>query len=1225
MDARATARWVVAAAGRDRELQALAEAWQQARAAGAPRFCKLHGPAGIGKSHLLHVLERRLASEGATLLSIRAERGRVEAFGLARDLARSLLDLLSRIGGCSRFELASLSARLAPLLDDVAGGEAGRPSGDLRLELADGLAELVRRVLPTEPVLLLDDLDAADRGSLELLQYLSALLLAPGMDHGCLVVFSYRDGDLPAALRNLIDGVPGLQLPLAPLDLEGIRSFLSSPEVAERLWEATSGNPSRLEAVLETAPIDFGKRRLARLGPEARRILLAVAVVGRRAPASLIQAAARVPDAGTHLEKLVVEGFLEVQVDRFGPGYTFSRTADREAILESATEEERAAYHLAVAEGLVERGGGLEEIARHYLAGDPKGQGARWARKAARHLASRSAFDAAIEFYLAALQGPDDRRELHLGLAETYEAVGDMIAALRHVGLSRKSATAEERRSARSEAARLCIRIGKLAQAERLCRIVLGDRNRFDPTDLPAARAWVDLAEIAFLRSDFDRAISLCKEGIERAADLPRERIALRNTLGKSLLLRGNHLEAAGLFRTNAEEARQAGLSREAMFARINEGVAYHRHGDRERAIQLYREGLAAGEDRSVAAMALGNLGVLYHEAGEFQEALEHYASALAACTLVRRREGLALQGINRARLLHLLGDLDGAEAGVLQARTEAERLGNAYLVTQADLVRAEIALGRNEPLAARETIEQVRSRFVSLGSGPRYIFESELVLVRTLLELGSLAAAQELVEELGERVGSIGAPELEVEWALRAAEVHLATGEASRALALLEEARTALLARPAHADQLDLEAPWKLYALLARCHEALGEQAVAEAHRVRSRSLFDELLRRVPAAYRDRFLARIDRVRLLAEPSREIGATREGLRRRLESPVVPGAVLVGSSKAMRQLQRRIGPVGRSLAPVLIRGESGTGRKSLAHEIHRASPRANAPLVKVICSLPPEQLDLELFGAPGRRGRIEQAHGGTLFLQEVANLSPAAQTALLRVIEEKVLEPPGGGPAVPVDVRIVAATVANLEELVEAGRFRAELYYRLKGMVLELPPLRERREDVQVLAEHFLARYREQRGEGPVRFSAEALALLEAWNWPGNVRELEMVVGAVSVFAEGEVVGMDAFELQSDFLRAVRGSNAPRQQGSAEPTAVSDSASIDFYALAKARGLGVRELQHELEQQMISRALIESKGNISEAARLLQMKRSRLSQIVNAEPRLLALARGAGV
>jgi len=176
--------------------------------------------------------------------------------------------------------------------------------------------------------------------------------------------------------------------------------------------------------------------------------------------------------------------------------------------------------------------------------------------------------------------------------------------------------------------------------------------------------------------------------------------------------------------------------------------------------------------------------------------------------------------------------------------------------------------------------------------------------------------------------------------------------------------------------------------------------------------------------------------------------------------------------------------------------------------------------------------------------------------------------------------------------------------------------------MLELPSLRERREDISVLATHFLRKVARERGEAVKRFSAEALELLSRYPWPGNVRELENVVGAVSIFAQAEVVGLDAFELHGEFLKVARSSGTEVPDEGAQAVAPGD---VDFYTLAKDRGVGLKELRHQLELQMIGRALIEAKGNISEAARLLQMKRSRLSQIVNAEPTMRALAKGSVV
>ena len=225
---------------------------------------------------------------------------------------------------------------------------------------------------------------------------------------------------------------------------------------------------------------------------------------------------------------------------------------------------------------------------------------------------------------------------------------------------------------------------------------------------------------------------------------------------------------------------------------------------------------------------------------------------------------------------------------------------------------------------------------------------------------------------------------------------------------------------------------------------------------------------------------------------------------------------LVGNSAAMRALTREIAQVSNTGATVLIRGESGTGKELAAGLIHANSPRAGHPLVKVNCAALPENLvESELFGhergaftgAVGtRKGRFELAHGGTLFLDEVGELSLSAQAKLLRALQEKEFERVGGSRTIQVNVRLIAATNRNLEDMASSGQFRQDLYYRLSVFPLHLPPLRERREDIMTLGSHFIDKYSKECGKRIVRVSAAAAERIRAYHWPGNVRELENVI-----------------------------------------------------------------------------------------------------------------------
>ena len=236
---------------------------------------------------------------------------------------------------------------------------------------------------------------------------------------------------------------------------------------------------------------------------------------------------------------------------------------------------------------------------------------------------------------------------------------------------------------------------------------------------------------------------------------------------------------------------------------------------------------------------------------------------------------------------------------------------------------------------------------------------------------------------------------------------------------------------------------------------------------------------------------------------------------------------LVGRSDAMREVFRTIERVARSTATVLIRGESGTGKELAARAIHDLGPRSHGPFVAVNCAaIPGNLMESELFGhergaftdARERRiGKFEAAGGGTLFLDEIAELAPALQAKLLRSLQGSVIERVGGTQSIEVDARILAATNRNLEKEIGEGRFRDDLYYRINVVALELPPLRERRDDIRLLAERFLALSRDRAGLGEAHFTREGMAALERYHWPGNVRELENEIMRAAALG-GEVI-----------------------------------------------------------------------------------------------------------
>ncbi|HDI00107.1 MAG TPA: sigma-54-dependent Fis family transcriptional regulator [Firmicutes bacterium] len=273
-----------------------------------------------------------------------------------------------------------------------------------------------------------------------------------------------------------------------------------------------------------------------------------------------------------------------------------------------------------------------------------------------------------------------------------------------------------------------------------------------------------------------------------------------------------------------------------------------------------------------------------------------------------------------------------------------------------------------------------------------------------------------------------------------------------------------------------------------------------------------------------------LERKRLISENIR--------LKRELEK--VQGLrTLVGQSPAMRKVLEMIEMVAPTKATVLIQGESGTGKELVADAIHRLSPRKNGPFVKVNCAAIPESLvESELFGhekgafthaVKRSRGRFEMADGGTLLLDEIGEITPAVQAKLLRVLQDGTFQRVGGEGTLKVDVRVIATTNRDLWKAVQEGKFREDLYYRLQVVPIYIPPLRERKEDIPLLVQHFLKMYGEREGKEGLTVSEKAMDILMDYDWPGNIRELENAVERAVILAKGKVLKPENFFVGTTF------------------------------------------------------------------------------------------------
>ena len=327
---------------------------------------------------------------------------------------------------------------------------------------------------------------------------------------------------------------------------------------------------------------------------------------------------------------------------------------------------------------------------------------------------------------------------------------------------------------------------------------------------------------------------------------------------------------------------------------------------------------------------------------------------------------------------------------------------------------------------------------------------------------------------------------------------------------------------------------------------------------------------------------------------------------------------ILGSSAAVRDLLEKAAKGAASQASVLVRGESGTGKELLARAIHRHSPRAEKPFVTVHCAaLSSSLLESELFGHVkgaftgadrDKAGRFELADGGTLFLDEIGDISLETQTKLLRVLQQRTFERVGGVQTLSVDVRLIAATHQNLEELIRQGRFREDLYYRLNVISLRCPALRERPEDIFELSLHFLRGYANQLGKTPTRIDEDALEVLMNYAWPGNIRQLENAIERAVVLAERETIHVDDLppEIVSTVPEAVAAAPTNRLSTRREPAVSGRLLRSTVVETVVAAPAGLTDELDHLERERLSEALVRAAGNKAEAARALGIPRSTL-------------------
>ena len=738
------------------------------------------------------------------------------------------------------------------------------------------------------------------------------------------------------------------------------------------------------------------------------------------------------------------------------------------------------------------------------------------------------------------------------------------------------------------------------AEAFATCIATLSPLDATDAASLDCLRA-----DIALARSDLETASAHADRASELSSD-PSIRTTCANMLGKIAFRAGRHGEAQKWFRKTVDSSPEGTIDRAR--ALHNLGLTALRTNQFGKAVACLQKAVLAADDAGEAfggALARHNLAIALEFQGRYQASFEFAVDSLDRLVRLGRQANVPGALITVADLLLTFGDWDRATSLIAEARALGQKYGIEHVLALCAQKEGESLLLRGLSEDAFDGLLEAWRYFEDKGLQDDSAFCAAR-LAEVSYAAGDLDRAEHwvrTVRDMGRRTGD--------EAKGRALLVQgLLTGTLegpAQALRELEQARADLL------GAAQREPLAGLCVALADANDALGDEETAQSLMEEARSLVREIAASIPAEYRKICLEKPSLAGILGdiqeqpEDQNMVATERQKVDTLPSRPMLRSRVptIVGDSEALRRVLVKIERIRNIPVPVLLLGESGTGKELFSEALHCLSSRSERPFVRVNAAAFTETLLLsELFGhekgaftgAHARKiGRFEAAHGGTLLLDEIGDVSEHLQTSLLRVIEEQSFERVGGTETVHVDVRLVFSTNRDLRALMGEKRFREDLFHRISGVTISIPPLRDRLDDVPALAEAFLVELQKKTGRG---LSADdgAMALLSSYMWPGNIRELKNVVTKTSLLMDGTCLTRDALLREAPYLA---------ESGSRRPTG-----SLDLFDMVFGRGATLFEARRELEVALIREALSQTDGNISAAAQMLGMKRPRLSQMV---------------
>ncbi len=1072
-----------------------------------------------------------------------------------------------------------------------------------------------------------------------------------------------------------VGGVSHEIMKLGGLEKDGVAAFLRSEAAVERFTRLTGGNPRNLKSLLTWGSPDADeviRSRLIPISDDARALASCCALADRPVGPALLKRLTRFNSKriGSSIEELLSSGLMKHSIVTGELQISFCNSGDQDTVIEATPPEDLRKWRMRIAEVLLEDGdrvSAVEQILSAAVGAPPEfraqhhqtlKQFYEFVMDAGNMLEVSGDSDRAAKIYERTLDtlpvtGPftegadalEGVNDVCMRLAGILELQGRYSDAIRILENARKS-DPENLEFGRLYGRLLCLK-GLGAEAEHC--LSAGKKSAREMKDpFMEAQFSAELCEVYFRKGSHSEVESECihannlvdKCSPSAACDELRSMLSL--VAGKTALEEGEIQAASQHFNEALSRARAGSSVRQEIRSLINMGICHLKKGEHAQARSFYSNALDAsvsGQDIGHQAFCLQNLAVLSHWRRDFETALRRFHEAVAVFQRMGNTTILALLALDLGELYLQLGD-NGRSAAMLQlSRDLSPDPAHGSLEIFRSLLDGRIALDSGLFLKAKQQFLRAR-KAAQQSERHEDAAIAAIELARMELSLGNPEAANEIMLDMGvPATPKLNALKLRLESELE----YETEGKYSRTKLLKTLQLFELVEDP---DGL-----WKTQVLLF--DEALKSGNRAEAakwkrtakrteSKIRS-TVPDEFLEsylhsaarrpyleRIGAVEPDSFDTTIHNTTLSSEavlPARkdEDSAGAEISQKASEAI----AAMVGKNKNFLGVVTALKKVAAIDSTVLLRGESGTGKELAARAIHLLSDRADKPLVGVNCGALVETLLLsELFGHERgaftgatrcKKGRFEVAEGGTLFLDEIGDISQRTQVALLRVLQEKCFERVGGTESIKADVRIVLATNRNLEQMVKDGTFREDLYYRIKTLEIELPPLRQRGEDVILIAREICRKIGAHERGGLKTLSPEAENLLLSHPWYGNVRELENVLRSCWIFCEGnKIPGSLVSKFINRTMESEKTEHLKHEPENKEEEIHNDhkdehnpgAESADWFAVMQDEGISLKDMKKRIELECIQKALERSDGNITQAAGLLGMKRPRLSQLV---------------